>query len=439
MFRTLVKLIALPGTDQDKANAVLAVHPLQLSRWLEEMWAQGGLTNALWSAVLFNLPPPLGDPQVISKTRIPEGPSLKGLLSALLSGVSPEPDKAIKPSRFAEPVLGTTPPPPVWDHLVYAYLIEATGIVEILSEVVRRYVIGETLPTPSMDTLVWVRSTEELFFRDPPLFGIGGLTSQLRPVAKVNRRNAYWRMFGLDLPHPIGMGIEGQPWKRDVGETANERFLELWNELLRQVWLGIEHDRNTSGANPTDASYIAYLCQAIGQLLQMRRRGGMLSREEFAYVTMMSWFHLTVEHDTALTVSLNATATAAGNPADRLALIGSRVGISPSRSARELFELANKLSTLLWLIELGAFNDSTKAKVLFKVNVANPVIADDMNRIIDLWQSATGERVKDVAVGVRSPAVLPPAQPTRLLPSGTLPTVAAPATNGHRRQPVPRA
>ncbi len=108
-------------------------------------------------------------------------------------------------------------------------------------------------------------------------------------------------MFGLDLPHPVGMGIEGQPWKRDVGETANERFLELWNELLRQVWLGIEHDKNTSGANPTDASYIGYLCQAIGQTLQMRRRKGMLSREEFAYATMMSWFHLTVEHDTALT------------------------------------------------------------------------------------------------------------------------------------------
>ena len=148
---------------------------------------------------------------------------------------------------------------------MYAYLIEATGIFEILGEVVRRYVVGETLPTPSMDTLVWVRSTEELFFRDPPLFGIGGLTSQLRPEARINRRNAYWRMFGLDLPHPIGMGIEGQPWKRDVGETANERFLELWNELLRQVWLGIEHERNTSGANPTDASYIGYLCQAIGQ------------------------------------------------------------------------------------------------------------------------------------------------------------------------------
>jgi hypothetical protein len=441
MFRTLVKLITLPGTDQDKANAVLAVHPLQLSRWLDEMWAQGGLTNALWTAVLLNPGVPLGDPQAISKTRIPEGPSLKGLLSALLSGVSPEPDTApaIKPSRFAEPVLGTTPPPPVWDHLVYGYLIESTGIFEILGEVVRRYVVGETLPTPSMDTLVWVRSTEELFFRDPPLFGIGGLTSQLRPEARINRRNAYWRMFGLDLPHPIGMGIDGQPWKRDVGETANERFLELWNELLRQVWLGIEHDKNTSGANPTDASYIAYLCQAIGQLLQMRRRGGMLSREEFAYVTMLSWFHLTVEHDTALTVSLNATAGANGNPADRLALIGSRVGISPSRSSRELFELANKLSTLLWLIELGTFNDPSKAEVLFKINVVNPVIAQDMNRIVDLWQSATGERVKDLSVGVRPPAVLPPAQPTRLLPSGTMPTVAAPATNGHRRQPVPRA
>ena len=78
-------------TDQDKANAVLAVHPLQLSRWLEEMWAQGGLTNALWTAVLLNPGIPLGDPQAISKTRIPEGPSLNGLLSTLLSGVSPEP------------------------------------------------------------------------------------------------------------------------------------------------------------------------------------------------------------------------------------------------------------------------------------------------------------------------------------------------------------
>ena len=77
MFRTLVKLIGpVPALRmRNKANAVLAVHPLQLSRWLEEMWAQGGLTNALWSGVLLNPPTPLGDPEAISKTRIPEGPS----------------------------------------------------------------------------------------------------------------------------------------------------------------------------------------------------------------------------------------------------------------------------------------------------------------------------------------------------------------------------
>jgi hypothetical protein len=40
----------------------------------------------------------------------------------------------------------------------------------------------------------------ELFFRDPPLYSITGVTSEMRPHARVARRNAYWRMFGFDLP-----------------------------------------------------------------------------------------------------------------------------------------------------------------------------------------------------------------------------------------------
>ena len=433
MFRKLYEeILKLNPADVDgAADRVFSIHPLQISRWLEAVWDTGGIVQ--WQSLTPSVP--LGDADVVARYGM-----APDLLSILPSGLGPHAGNVTTaPFGFdPPPVLATTPPQP-WDHLIYAYLLEATGIIEILGEVVRRYVVGETLPTPSVGTLAWVRSTEQLYFRDPPLFSIVGVTSQLRPDAAVNRRNAYWRMFGLDLPHPIARSLQGQPWKRDSGETANERFLEMWNELLRQIWLAIEHERNTSGPNPTDASYIGYLCRTISELLQMRRRKGVLSLEEFAYVTMMSWFHLTVEHDTAVANTLAATAGPTGNSADRLALIGSRVGISPSRQSRELFELANLLSTFLWLIELGKFNDQPFTQLLYQINTAPNDIATKMNRVVDLWQSATGERVKDVAVGVRGPAVLPPAQPTRLLPSRPVPAAAAASTNGHRRQPVPRA
>jgi len=432
MFRRLAQLIPpMPGVTP--ADRVFAIHPLQLSRWLEEMWANGGIVD--WESLG---PDPLHDPLVIARNRIPPG-VLSGLPSGIGNNagvVTTAPFGFDPPPPAGTAPLGSVQPQP-WDHLIYAYLVESTGIFEILGEVVRRYVVGETLPTPSSEALSWVRSTEQLFFRDPPLFGIVGVASQLRPDEAVNRRNAYRRMFGIDLPHSI-KGVEGQPWSRDIGDATNERFLELWNELLRQVWLAIEHERNTSGANPTDSSYIGYLCQALGEMLQMRRRKGMLSREEFAYVTMLSWFHLTVEYDSALVDTLSATAGARGNPSDRLALVGARVGMSPSRQSRELFELANTLSGLFWLIELGKFNSGTTAELLYKINTPPSGIAKAMNRIIDLWQSATGQRVKDVAVGIRGAAVLPPSQPIRLLPTAAAPVAAAPTTNGHRRgQPVP--
>ena len=259
------------------------------------------------------------------------------------------------------------------------------------------------MPTPSADSVAWVRSTEELFFRDPPLFSTSGaLTSQLRPTRPSTDATLYWRMFGLDLPHPVGRGVSGQPWKRDVGPTINTRFLELWNELLRQVWLGYENDTNSSGAKATDPSYVAYLCQTLSELLELRRQGGMLAREEFAFVSMMSWFHLTVEYDTSIVVDLKATAGGSGNAADRLAAIGARVGIAPSRQSRELFELADLMSPVLWAIELGPLQ-RPRPRPRRCTSTASPNRGGRprMNRIVDLWQSATGERVKDLAVTTR--------------------------------------
>ena len=445
MFRALAERVNPPSVTELEANAVLAVFPMQLSRFLEEVWAAGGFAGTSWTTLLNQpataSPVPLGN---LAMSRQP-----LGLLATLASGVRPTPGtptQVFAPpppagTSAAQAILG---PSPLWDHLMYAYLIEATGIFEIFADVVRRYVVGETLPTPSAESVAWVRSTEELFFRDPPLFSTsGGLSSQLRPDAAINRRNAYWRMFGLDLPHPVGRGVTGQPWKRDVGPTINSRFLELWNELLRQVWLGYENDTNTSGAKATDPSYVAYLCQTLGELLRLRRQNGMLAREEFAFVSMMSWFHLTVEHDTAIVSDLKATAGGQGNAADRLAASGARVGIAPSRQSRELFELADLVSPVLWAIELRLFDQSAQAETLYKHSPPNAV-STALNRIVDLWQSATGERVKDLAVTTRRAGIEPRnAQPTRLM-AGTAVAAprplasAAPATNGHRSTTLTR-
>ncbi|MFD6393318.1 hypothetical protein [Nocardia sp. NPDC060259] len=445
MFRTLVNdpSIAPSSPRVVLADALLSTSPLQLSRWLEEVWSRGGIADdvGVWSRILTSAPAPnplplvdtnpLGD--VVGRTRLPIN-----LLATFRSGVAPNTATPIGPQPWSGdigPLTGTAAPP-IWRHLLYAYLVESTGIFEILAEVVRRYLVGETLPAPTTTTSVWVRSTEELFFRDPPLFSAGGLlTSQLRPNARVNRRNAYWRMFGVDLPHPHGSGVDGQPWKRDAGATSNTRFLEIWNELLRQVWLGFEHDTNSSGPKPTDGSYIAYLCRTLSEMLQLRRRGGMLAREEFAYVTMLSWFHLTVEHDTSLVLDLSANAGGAGNAADRLAAIGARVGVAPSRQARELFELADLVSPLMWAIEVGMFNTPSAADMLYRhanLGGISTEIARLMNRIIDLWQSATGERVKDLAVTTRPSSQVRSAQPTKMLPGGLVPTAqpSAVSTNG---------
>jgi hypothetical protein len=436
MIRTLARLVAasqLATTDPltVAADTVFATHPIQISRWVEQIWAGGGI--ARWP-LFQNQNLAFGDPTVIQRLQLPDGLRDDGLRSGI--GVPAVPP--VIPPIFANPPelgVGQSPPVP-WDHMIYAYLIESTGIVEILTEVLRRYVVGETLDAPSVDTLTWVRATEELYYRDSPLFHVNGVTSRLRPDPWCNRRNWYWRMFGTDLPFPLAGGAaEAQPWKRDAGAVANTRFLELWTELLRQVWMGIENDRNQVGSNPTDKSYVAYLCQTIGEMLRLRRRGGMLAREEVTAVTMLSWMHLTVEVDSAVVRDLRATAGGTGNPADRLNAIGQRVGITPPRQARELFELADLVSPVLWFIELDQFSTPAQAETLFRVSgVQNTAVADTMIRIVDLWQSATGEQLKLPGQRARAATAAPP-QPTRL-PVG--PTVGQPVAPVAARNGVVR-
>jgi hypothetical protein len=438
MFRYLAKKFVPPTGPPEAKAKVFLVHPLQLSRWLEVAWAAAPNVPILG-------PDPnqtsdaqqLGSPTVILDFDLPE---------LLLRELEPGVDLA-DPGTWTNTPQNRHTTPLLWDHLIYAYLIESTGVYEIIARILGRIVRGETLGRLQPATLQWARATEELLLRDPPLFSIGGIESRARPDIRIQRRNAHWRMFGLDLPHPLpasaAAGDAPAPWKLDIGNGANTAFVSRWNELLTQVWTGYENKNNESGANATDAQYVGMLCEAIDDMLGNRRQGGLLAREEFSHVAAMSWCHLTVEVDTPLVQDLQATAT---SPAERLAKLGERVGMAPAPRSRELFELAEPMSSLLWAIELGFFNQKGSPEALYLPNVPNgpPTKLNlEVNRIIDLWQSATGTRIKaPTATAAAAPAGAPatrlPAQPLRV-PSpgpaaGPAPVGAAAgrSTNGSR-------
>lgn len=421
MFFALADLLSDDGPEP-----VFRIHPVQLSWWLDEVWAG--------ARRMPQIPGPAGDltfvdPAVIGALDLPTQPSPPFLApSGINVGGEFEWSGEPGPVEF-------DCPPRFWQHLIYAYLVESTGVVEVFAEVLRRLVVGETLGVLSADSISWARATEQLFFRDPPPFAITGVVSEVRPFERANRRNAYWRMFGMDLAHPVPPHWPGSgplaDWKGHTGPGVNTDFRQKWNELLRQVWLGVENRTNNSGSNPADASYIALLCRALKDMMANRRRGGALAREELAYVAMSSWFHLTVDSDNSLIVDLQARAS---SPADRLAAIAQRVGMAPATRSRELFDLAEPMATILRAIELGLFDTPAAAAALF---LPGSTVATDMLTIINNWQSATGERVKERPAGT---AVGGSAQPLRVpVPAATGSPAAPSTTNGAVQMPVPTA
>ncbi|MBN3508316.1 hypothetical protein JYB55_05620 [Mycolicibacterium septicum] len=392
-------------------NRLFLVSPFQLNRWLDEAWHATGRIPPILNET--NKPPFLGDPLAVPNNELPPD-----FLTVRPSGLN-----TTDPDKFNN-APGPTGPGGlfIWDHLIYAYLIESTGIFEIFAEVVRRLLIGETLVTLRSESSQWLRATEDLLFKDPPPFSTYSVVSELRPRARANRRNLYWRMFGMDLPHQIpgrwGSSSE-TAWKSDVGPGVNADFREKWTELLRQVWLSIEHKKNGIGPNPSDPTFLVLLTEALRDMMNNRRRGGNIAREEFVHVSWMGWLHATINSDTPIVQDLQAKAT---SPADRLAAIGKWVAITPAARSRELFQLAQPMSRILRAIELGFFDTPAKAAQLS----TDPILSKDITNIIDNWQSATGERVKERPVGT-----IPSAQPVRVpVPTRPNDTPIRVSTNG---------
>ncbi|WP_280309876.1 hypothetical protein [Nocardia abscessus] len=383
MFRQLVTMFS-PGSADGltRARMLFNIHPLQLHRYMEEAWSAAGLTPPGTSAAF------LGNVNIRGIYGLnPHFTGPSGTLGSLI------PPTAVSLPTFPGPVAtsgGSAIAPPAnlpWDHLIYAYLIENTRIVPIFRRVCDIFAHHELLEVPSDEARLWLRTTEELFNADAPRFHISSISSGLRPDAEAIRRNVYGRLLGMDLNHGRP---DDQPYPFVRGTGSNKAFVEHWERFLGEVWQGYLNRKNSSGENSEDPEAVAQHAEALARMLQARRLGGNLAREEFTAVAMMSWLHLTVEFDTPIVETLKSTAP---SPAERLRKIGDRVGVAAHPKSRNFFDMAEEASELLRAIELNAFNSSATVHVLYDDAPANPARSRAL-AVINNWSAATGRDVK---------------------------------------------
>jgi hypothetical protein len=342
----------------------------------------------------------------------------------------------LSPAPVGVNIAGAAAPPAwsgVWDHLIYAYMIENTRIYEIFRRVIWEYTHGERLGIPQRDAShQWIRTTEELFYKDASPFSPYNLISRIRPDIEASRRNAYYRMFGMDLNH----GREGGPtYPYEKPPAANREFASTIVEFLREFWRAISNARNVLADNQTDVQAILDLSLRLQNMLNARRGGDPtrpnLARDEFVAVSTMSWFHLSVLFNTPIVSDLLATGP---SPEERLRLIGERVGVPSHGRSHSYFIIAPLISTLLTEIERG---DLDTVPEIESRSAAGPNPSrDDLTKVITHWSMITGRDVKTqrIVAGVGAPVSAPSAEAT----SAAMPTpssgasVSATAGNGQR-------
>jgi hypothetical protein len=368
MFRQLVEktqLVDLQGATAGSltADILFSYHPAYLVHIMEFFWKTINTAQSTGTTPIINLFPMPDSVDAVDELKV--APQSK---SSQLSKMTRE-------------------------HLIYAYMIENTRIVDIFRRVLFEFFHGEKLGPPSEATQLWLRNTEALFFKDSAPFFVGSVESSIRPDVGASRRNAYYRMFGMDLNH----GKEdNQPYPYFKGEPANTDFVTTIEELLREVWLGLTNFENTSGARPTDDAKINDLVDKLKLMLTSRRQDNMLNlrREEFSFIAMMSWFHLTVDPLNPIKPQIIKDLRAeADGPEQVLFSVAKRVGIPAHGLSRSFFSIAEPISNILVKIESGLFANNASLLYDLKTNPNSPD-AKDMQTIINHWSTITGRNVK---------------------------------------------
>lgn len=365
MFRRIIGT----GNDREKrANELFCLHPAEISALLELGWntrvhRKKGNEGAQ----------SVGQPNRRSElSQLPEY-----FIDALF-------DQNSKSNKFPSKNRDSLACTSRWDHLIYAYLVENTCIYKIFRRVLFDYLHGEKLGVPTEESQFWLRNTEVLFFSNPAPFAIYNVASQIRPDLEATRRNNYFRMFGMDLNHG---DAANQPYAFTKADGSNRDFVSTFEDFLQEVWTGVINFKNTSGSDRTDDAAIANLARQLHDMLNDRRLNGNISREEFFFVSMMSWFHLTLEFNFPIIVSLRAEGT---REDQRLYRIADRVSIPAHAKSYDFFQLAEPMSRILTMIETGIFNDEATIPSLYN----DSAIESDMRTIITHWGYATGRDMK---------------------------------------------
>jgi len=290
-----------------------------------------------------------------------------------------------------------------WDHLIYAYVLESTRVVQILKRVVSAYRTGESLGIPSPETQRWLDATEVLLFGAANPLAAWLSTSTLRQDPEAVRRNAYWRLFGLEL----GFGGEDNaPAIFEKAAAANTGFNALFEELLFELWQAISNEHNLAGVNQSDNDRIFRIAEQLRFILSSRRLNGMLRREELSAVTALGWADLTLAFNTSVVIDLKAIGASAG---DRLRLIGERVGLPAHGKSAAFFSMASEASKLLRTLESGIITDANMAWILYALpsgaTGSDVPIGAETRRVITEWAAATGRNLKERAkpIDVRQP------------------------------------
>lgn len=379
MFQRIAQLFFNNNTQD-----IFLLQPEQLLRLIEAVWTEAPVQN------VDELP-------LLSGGR-PSLPSLlKSDTASLLGGptIDPQQTNLAIAGRFAAigaDLIGSksVPASPFrvdWNHMIYAYMLENTRMVQIFHRVLNAYYTGEDLGTPSFQTAAWLRNTEALFYRHLPGSYMMNIRSEVRPDPEATRRNAYYRLLGMDLGHGT---MDNKPYLFPKPSHSNKKFAATLEKLLYEINQGLINRGNSSGVNTTDYASMVNLFRTLANMLQLRRQGGNLSRVEFNAVTMMSWFHLTLQQTNFSLI--NDLGARANSPEDRLMKIGKKVGLPANPKSGNFLELGELLSEFLLQVEANQYDSVNAVQASFAPG--NTPFAQLLTRIINEYSIATGRNIK---------------------------------------------
>ncbi len=308
-------------------------------------------------------------------------------------------------------------------HLMYAYLLENTRILQIFERLLDKNVFDEELGiAPQQRVFQWMVNAEKLFFKDESSRS-HNIRSLIRPSYDANRRNAYHRMFGMDLAFGDINSTAGENLPYRKARSVNQQFIPLFEKYLSEIWQGYINARNISGANTSDVNNLVELATQIRELLSARRGGRPggapavyssrnLSFEEYSSVIMLTWFTNVISSNTAVVQFLNCQSSTIG---ERLLKIGAKVGVPAHTKCQSLFEMAGPAANILTLLEAGGYLDNNAAMqtMLSSLNPGNPISidSDNMNNfltVINNWEKATGHKIKNPEANISGTVRLQP-------------------------------